>query len=263
MNFPVLCRHAKLLEEVLKVCQVPTDLFFPLGSKSRALILGEGIPEPTSSQNIGFEPPQIQYSDYLRQGTHSIYHTCTKILFFKKQDLSKLTTLMMEITKSRKTILKLTPFLKEQDLRLKVPRPLSNKFKTPVIPGPSLKEMITQSPSIDEIDRYAEQQGHDFGGSSYSVEDRNETGSPFHNARDSAATPHSSEYFNEEIEPEYDESNFEQGTLLHFLVTLFSHLLIITLFSHFLLILFSHFLILTLFVTHFKSHCLVTLFSLF
>lgn len=76
--------------------------------------------------------------------------------------------------------------------------------------------MITQSPSIDEIDRYAEQQGHDFGGSSYSVEDRNETGSPFHNARDSAATPHSSEYFNEEIEPEYEESNYEQGTLTLF-----------------------------------------------
>ena len=66
----VQTRHAVLLEEILRHCQVPTDLFFPLGPKSRALILGEDVPETLPRQTtVGFEPPQAQYSDYLRHGS--------------------------------------------------------------------------------------------------------------------------------------------------------------------------------------------------
>ena len=66
----VQTRHAVLLEEILHHCQVPTDLFFPLGPKSRALILGEDVPETLPQQTtVGFEPPQAQYSDYLSHGS--------------------------------------------------------------------------------------------------------------------------------------------------------------------------------------------------
>ena len=66
----VQTRHAVLLEEILRHCQVPTDLFFPLGPKSRALILGEDVPETLPRQTtVEFEPPQAQYSDYLRHGS--------------------------------------------------------------------------------------------------------------------------------------------------------------------------------------------------
>lgn len=62
-------RHTQLLDDVLHVCQVPSDLFFPLGAKSRALILGENVLESTPSMSSVFEAPQAQYSDYLRQGS--------------------------------------------------------------------------------------------------------------------------------------------------------------------------------------------------
>lgn len=67
-------RHEQLLEAILKHCQVPTDLFFPLGPRSRALILGEDVPDKDQrhyhrQSSVSFEPLQAQYSDYLRQGS--------------------------------------------------------------------------------------------------------------------------------------------------------------------------------------------------
>lgn len=63
-------RHQQLLDVIVQHCQVPTDVFFPLGPKSRALILGEDVPMTIDRQtSVGFEPPQAQYSDYLRQGS--------------------------------------------------------------------------------------------------------------------------------------------------------------------------------------------------
>ena len=63
-------KHLELLRDVMQHCQVPPESYFPLGPKSRALILGEDVPEPVQGENgVGFEPPQVQYSDYLKQGS--------------------------------------------------------------------------------------------------------------------------------------------------------------------------------------------------
>eukprot|EP00210_Caulerpa_lentillifera_P003235 g3089.t1 len=169
-------RHGKLLDEVLQICQVPTDLFFPLGPKSRALILGEGLPEPTSSQNIGLETQQLQYTDFLRQGSHQIEDNYD--LDYEEQEDIPETYTSSERTGSE-------------------------------MEGPSLKEMITQSPSVDDTEAYPEPQQQEFGGSSYSVEDRNIPESPFDTPRDSFEATASPEYYNEEIEPEYEESSYD------------------------------------------------------
>jgi len=66
-------RHSDLMEEVLQHCQVPPDLFFPLGPKSRSVILGEDMFDTLQTQSsVAFEPPQAQFSDYLKQGTLEI-----------------------------------------------------------------------------------------------------------------------------------------------------------------------------------------------